>query len=190
MFQFNDEIYDYLLHPYNSTRLNERTIEVPIAQRFIESIDSDNVLEIGCVLPHYLDEYSHVVIDKHETFPGVINEDIRTWESDNLFDGAISISTFEHVASDWHEIVKAIDSVMSKISEGSRFLLTMPYGFNRHVDLHVHSLETSHNANVWRMDKVDFQRHLWKQIYSQKIPLAYNQKSRWANTIYIVSIEK
>lgn len=189
MFRYNDKEFYYCDSPYNSSRLNERAVEIPIAQYFYEEYEPD-ILEIGCVLPHYLlNPPQHTIVDKHETFAGVINEDIRTWDSDEMFSAAISISTIEHVDHRWEQIVIAIDAILARIKSGGAFLITMPYGFNRAVDNNILNLQFSHDALITRLDKVDFQFHKWKQVQGNKAPLGYNAKSRWANTVYVVRIE-
>src|SRR4051794_2520782 len=59
----------YLRHPYHYTWLNERAVEVPLAESVLTAAaPSARVLEIGNVLAHYR-PVTHTVVDKYEQAP-------------------------------------------------------------------------------------------------------------------------
>src|SRR5262245_21627467 len=60
-FIFNRKTLPYFRHRYNMTWRNERCIEIPIAQEFLNRHKGKRVLEIGNVLSHYL-PISHDVL--------------------------------------------------------------------------------------------------------------------------------
>lgn len=86
-------------HPHNcgvnaSPRRTERTVELPIADRWLHAVDLANVVEIGAVTPYYWPGRIARVIDP---------ADNRATEKASLFDvdfagrDVLSISTIEHV---------------------------------------------------------------------------------------------
>jgi hypothetical protein len=91
------------------------------------------------VLPHYF-KTSHIVLDKDEADPRVVNADVTTFETDRRYDLIVSISTLEHVGFDYSETVEerkilvAIDRLRSFLSPTGRLLVTLPIGYNPHLD--------------------------------------------------------
>jgi hypothetical protein len=68
------ESYDYLVHRYNTTGLNERCVEVP-AHRFVSQV-SGRGMELRNVLGHYGITGQWKVVDKYERGVNVCNVDI------------------------------------------------------------------------------------------------------------------
>ena len=79
---------------YNGPLINERTIEVPLGEWFLDKIQAGNTVEVGCVMPHYR-RTSHDVIDLFEKDGLSRPVDARTFD----FTGkhVLCISTLEHV---------------------------------------------------------------------------------------------
>lgn len=184
-FTFDGEKYTYETGEHNNARLNERAVEVPIAAKLASAYDK--VLEIGNVLGHYGYE-SHTVVDMGDYGKQIHTTDILLFEPGELFDCAISISTLEHMESADHAI-KAVEHIKSLLKPGSPYLFTIPHGFNPAIDeaITIDSFETDY---IYRMDKKDGELHTWKQElrrFGEIKDLAYNGKSRWANTLYILS---
>src|SRR3990172_6855674 len=106
LFTFRGRNYEYLDHPYNTTRVNERAVEIPIFLDFLNRIPlSKRVLEVGCTLRHYhtIMHTQYTTLDKYEQCAGVINQDIEEFKDEELFDYILSVSTFEHPGNDWNE---------------------------------------------------------------------------------------
>ncbi|MBR9705260.1 hypothetical protein GOV12_07645, partial [Candidatus Pacearchaeota archaeon] len=93
-FIFNNEKIPYLIHPYNLTWINERTIEVPIILNYLKKINSKKVLEFGAVLLHYI-KPEWEVLDKFEINENVLNMDIVDFKEKEKYDLIMSISTLE-----------------------------------------------------------------------------------------------
>lgn len=76
-FTFRNKKLRYLIHSYNLTWNNERSVEVPIVLDFLKTNRSENkkVLEFGSVLRHYV-RANWTILDKYEKFPGTENVDI------------------------------------------------------------------------------------------------------------------
>lgn len=68
-FTFHGRQIPYYIHHCNATWRNERAVEIALALDFLERNPVDNWLELGGVMPYYLDD-SHVVIDKYEEAKG------------------------------------------------------------------------------------------------------------------------
>jgi hypothetical protein len=136
-FSFDGSEYEYFCHQYNNTWRNERAVEIPIISNMVKSC-TGRVLEVGNVLPHYFPT-SHEVVDKYETWPGVINEDIVGFKSPEPYDLIVSISTLEHIGFDEPivqpgKIKEAIESLKENLKVGAKMVVTMPLGQNPEVN--------------------------------------------------------
>jgi hypothetical protein len=83
---------EYFYHPYNGTVNNERCIEIPLAERYIKTLE-DDIIEIGAVSPYYR-ENKHKVYDPYDTHPKStkLHAEALNIKSKNI----LSISTIEH----------------------------------------------------------------------------------------------
>lgn len=140
LFEFDGQTYQYLVHPYNTTWLTERAVEVPIVERIVRDAAARGlkILEVGNVLAYYGD-HDHVVVDKYERAPGVINEDIVDFASETKFDLVVAISTIEHMG--WDEeprtpekLAVALARMRSLVAPGGRLVVTTPTGYNDFLD--------------------------------------------------------
>lgn len=136
--------YRYFCHRYNATWRNERAVEVPITLQFIRNVANLQpqkklrVLELGNVLSHYTtlpQNVEHVVVDKYETAPGVINTDIIDFNDDEKFDLIVGISTLEHVGFDepQKDVLKplrAVRHLKTLLKPTGLGLLTIPVAYN------------------------------------------------------------
>jgi hypothetical protein len=137
-FGFAGERHRYLFHRYKWTWLTERAVEVPIARSLVEAHAPERVLEIGNVLRHY-GEHHHVVVDKYEQAPGVVNRDVFELDDLGRFDLVVVISTLEHVG--WDEeprdrgrAAAALHALQRMIAPGGKLLLTVPVGYHPGLD--------------------------------------------------------
>lgn len=108
----------YFDHSYNNNMLTERAIEIPIVNFFLESMvkkkNKVKVLEVGNVSNYYHEIPSrhirkHIdltVVDKMEYDPYCVTCDIRDYQPSNRYDFIFSISTFEHMDSDFNRNLK------------------------------------------------------------------------------------
>lgn len=133
-FLWHDVELDYFDHPYNSTALNERTIEVPVARAWIAAHGIDT--EVGNVLGHYSTS-GHRVVDRYEHAPGVENVDV--FDLDGDLGSVVAISTLEHVR--WDEPDKdpdgAVDALRHLAGLADRLLVTVPLGHNPTLDAYL-----------------------------------------------------
>jgi SAM-dependent methyltransferase len=137
-FSLDGESYEYLFHLYKHTWLTERAVEVPVMQRVVDGEGGGRVLEVGNVLSHYGPQ-SHLVVDKYERAPGVVNRDILDLGDLGSFDLIVAISTLEHVGRDEEPgrpgaALEALHAVRSRLNPGGRLVLTLPVGYNPAFD--------------------------------------------------------
>jgi hypothetical protein len=137
-FTFGGRALPYAFARYNNSFLNERTVEIAIAEHFLSEGNVGRLLEVGNVLSHY-GHTGHTVVDKYETVPEVLNIDIVDFVPDNPFDTVVAISTVEHVG--WDEeprnpekVFLAIDAIRGCVADGGRLLITIPIGYNQRLD--------------------------------------------------------
>jgi hypothetical protein len=140
-FTVKGEHLRYLRHWHVTTFLNERTVELPIVVEELRRIRPARLLEIGNVLNYYV-QYPHVVVDKYEVAPGVLNEDVVDFRAAEPFDMIVSISTIEHVG--WDETpkdpaktIRAIEHLRTLLVPGGRLVCTLPLRYNPHLDAHL-----------------------------------------------------
>lgn len=131
----------YCVDTYNSTWHNERTVEVPVAVAHLEARGSGRTLEVGNVLSHY--GFTHperVIVDKYEQAPGVLNIDVLDYDPGEVrFDLIVSVSTLEHVGFDEDvkepdKPIRAVRHLRQLLAPGGVLLVTLPMGWNPHVD--------------------------------------------------------
>lgn len=137
-FSWRGQQLRYLDHPYNSTRLNERAVEVPIALGWLAGREGIGV-EVGNVLGHYGD-HSHRVVDLYEKAPGVDNVDV--FDLAGEYDWILAISTLEHVRWDWPPTdptgaVEALRHLRSLLAPGGELLVTVPFGQHPRLDAEI-----------------------------------------------------
>jgi hypothetical protein len=122
---------------YNTTALNERAVELPIACWWLRNA-AGRVLEVGNVLSHYYDSLpKRTVVDRYEGGDGVENIDV--FEVTGEWNHIVSISTVEHVRWDEHPREPgggqaAVEHLQSVLSPKGRMLLTVPLGWNQPLD--------------------------------------------------------
>lgn len=140
-FTYHGAPLQLLDHPYNKTRLNERGVEIPVAEWWLARHYRNGMrfLEIGNVLGHYFpEEMTHHVVDRYEEVDGVENADV--FDVDGEWDVIIAISTIEHVRWDPPEprdidgAALAISHLYGLLAPGGEMLVTVPFGSNPGLD--------------------------------------------------------
>ena len=127
-------------HPYNTSILNERAVEIPIAAHFLNHVTQARGLEVGNVLSHYLPDVliDRRVVDKYEVGTGIENLDV--FDIKGEFDYIFTISTMEHVRWDPPEerslywATAAIAYLRNLLAPGGKMLVTVPFGSNPGLD--------------------------------------------------------
>lgn len=139
-FSYHGARFPYWDHPYNTTRLNERAVEVPIAVDFIHRRSAIGVpmtegLEVGNVLGHYVTAPWRRV-DLYEQADGVENIDL--FHVHGQVPWVVTISTVEHVRWDHDRDplggLCALHHLSGLLAPGGRMLVTVPLGHNPPLD--------------------------------------------------------
>ena len=144
-FTFGGRSYPYRYHPYKFTWVTERAVEVPIVQAIVDEHRGARILEVGNVLGRYAPQ-DHLVVDKYEDRPGVVNRDVMDLADLGEFDLIVAISTLEHVGVDEEprdpgKAVEALRRLQGMLAPGGRLVLTVPVGYHRGLDAAVRSGE-------------------------------------------------
>jgi SAM-dependent methyltransferase len=138
-FTVHGDKYGYCVAEYNSAWHNERTVEIPIALRYLHRCSDCRTLEVGNVLSHYSPSLRHDIVDKYEQAPGVLNIDVVDYQPDDPYDLIVSVSTLEHVGwdedvADSTKPIRAVDHLNCLLRPGGMLLVTFPLGYNPNVD--------------------------------------------------------
>lgn len=169
------DLYD---HPYNTTALNERGVEIPIAIDWLADRVMADGVEVGNVLNHY-GFPPHRVIDLHEQGDGIENIDV--FDLDGTFDWIVTISTLEHVGDDSGDpldSVLAVEHLRSLLAPGGEMLVTVPGGCNPLLDDYLAAADTSRACTLVRAGG------RWVQT-AQPTFLPYGHSSSWAESVFI-----
>lgn len=192
-FIFQGKAYEYFDHAYNTTRHNERSVEVPIILDLVKQFEGKSILEVGNVLSHY-SSIPHDVVDKYEKAEGVVNKDIVSFKPKKKYDLIVSISTFEHVGwdefpRDSKKIPRSLSHLKSLLKKGGKCVFTVPVDINDFLDkaLHEHTLPITSMHCLKRISRSNvWEEKSWEQIKNSQ----YDSPFPNANAIVICSIQK
>lgn len=188
-FTFNGQKYKYFYGLYNFTYIGERSVEIPIIWDQVTKHRQDKILEVGNVLSHY-SSIGHDIVDKYEQAPGVINEDIITFNPNRKYDLIVSISTIEHVGWDEkrkskHKIILAIAKIRNLLEKGGQAILTLPIGYNYYLDELIKSSRKKLFTNIFFLKRVSADNR-WKQVpYKEATNTKFNTPYPFANALAI-----
>lgn len=146
-FDFHGHTLGYYDHPANTTRVNERAVELPIARAWVGRLTPSERsfgMEFGNVLTQYgLRPPAWPTLDLYEpddTHP-MIREDARTWlpPYGGFAMALCTISTLEHVGwDDDHDPTQApalLDRVLARwLIPNAPALITWPMGWHPALD--------------------------------------------------------
>lgn len=174
----------YARHAYHFTWLNERAVEVALGLPLLAAHRPARVLEIGNVLRHYAAS-SHLVVDRYERAPGVLNADVAELDLAQRYDLVLAISTLEHVGLDEPEQdpgkpARAVQRLRGLLAPGGRLWVTVPVGYNpafddalRRGEVEGASLRALRRApcrNRWQQVPVD---EVWDAPYDRLLYTAH-----------------
>jgi hypothetical protein len=140
-FVFAGRSYYYFTHHYNCgwhpASGTERTVELALADAWLTLARLSTVVEVGAVTPYYWPGRVNRVIDPADDSPMVTD---RVSMLDFNLNGAsvLCISTLEHVGSGEYGLQaepRLTQRAVEKLfSEPSKFLATIPMGYNPYMD--------------------------------------------------------
>lgn len=184
-FEFQGQTFEYFDHEYNTTRLNERTVEIPVFLDWIRKQPGGSVgLELGNVLEHYV-RRGWRVVDKYEKAPGVENIDAKKIKGE--FDWIVSISTLEHCGFDGSEKLDigypydALNHLRSLLVPGGKLLLSIPLGYNPHADW---AIQNSKPGPNWQVSVVRNGPMIWEESPEPVDIRPYGATTIWAESVW------
>ncbi len=189
-FDFEGRKHQYVDRCYNFTWINERRVELAFVKEWLAEFEGRRVLEIGNVSSHYFGG-THFVIDRYEDSEStrVIAEDAVDFSLEGPFDLIFSISTFEHLG--WDEslpdpdkVFRAIAHARSKLSASGVLRITVPIGFNPHLDraLVEKKIPFERSEALMRIDS----RNSWEQVPMETaLQCQYGSPYPFANAVVI-----
>lgn len=182
-FKVNECVFHYLTHSYNDTHLNERTVEVPLGEFFINNFGF-GVTEVGAVMGYY-GFICGEVIDAHDPLPGVIQAN-AVYDIDYKDKNILSISTIEHFRKGEYNNVVDTDSIFfleKVLSSAKNFLITWPIGYNKVLDSYV---ENKKNIPFFIMKRVS-EDNKWKKDETKSFSYLYDSPYPFGNAICCVT---
>lgn len=187
-FEFNNQKYRYFTHLYSATWKSERIVEIPIVLDYIRKNSHGKALEVGNVLAHYL-PIDHVVVDKYELAPGVINQDIMKYNPKQKFDCIVSISAIEHIGfdepqKDKYKPAKAIKKIQSLLTKKGKAIITFSLGYNKNLDKQLFTGELPFHKTYF-LKRIS-SSNSWKQVGKNKVTKTrYNSPYPFGNVVAI-----
>ena len=173
-FKVNDCVFPYFSHPYNDAGTNERTVEVPLGEFFINNFGY-GITEVGAVMGYYGFNCGEV-IDSHDTLPGVIKAN-AVYDIDYTNKNVLSISTIEHFKSNEYSNTSDNDSIVfleKIISTTKNYLITWPISYNKILDNFVKNSSLSYFImervsadNKWQKDESKSFSHLYDSPFEK-----------------------
>jgi SAM-dependent methyltransferase len=169
-------------HPYNTTRWNERAVEVPVAELFLAGVTGDG-LEVGNVLGHY-GTTGHRVVDLYEVADGVDNVDL--FDIGDRYDWIVAISTIEHVYWDHPApreptgALRALKHLCGLLRPGGRMLVTVPMGHHAHLDPVLMAGQVGAVRDCTMVRDGDG----WRQT-DERVWEPYGKSTMWAESVWL-----
>jgi hypothetical protein len=182
-FTWRGEDLEYLVHPYNSTALNERAVEVPIALDFIARQPAGaRGIEVGNVLGHYT-ERDWRVVDLTEVAPGVDNVDVLELDpARDAADWLVAISTVEHVHPDRPAAaIDAVNRLLELVLPGGTALITVP--FDQHAYLDGAILAGAFDADLEAT--LLFGDEGWRVVYDERLWRPRRRPHVWPAAVWV-----
>lgn len=175
----------YFYHEYNcglkgSKRITERTIEIAIADYWLNNVDVDDVMEIGAVTPYYFPNRIKDVVDPSDT---------KATIKDSLFNidptgkNILSISTIEHFGTGEYGIKEDTNPILALnyiMYNSHRYLITFPWGVSNLLDELILSKDLLARCKVYMFTRFDNE---WNQVEVSKL-LGYGDNM--ANSVIVL----
>lgn len=173
---------------YPPARMTERSVELSIANTFLDTVPRDQVIEIGAVTPYYWPYRVRDICDPVDPHRLV---NIRASIVDINLAGRIvlSISTFEHIGkADYgleHNVSLNVRAFRKLFTECDCFLITVPGGYFPEMDKYLTSLDPAESKCTFSYLVRGRDDNNWSQVHKPKAEtLTYGQ---WADSLIILS---
>lgn len=192
VFYIKDEKYPYFVSNYNAIN-TERTVEIPWVKNILRQYESSEILEVGNVLSNYI-SFSHDIVDKYESGPGIINEDIVAFDTGKRYDLIITISTLEHIGFDEPQKesgknVLAFENLKKLLKTGGKMVITVPLGYNPEIDEFIRINEEWFNEVHYLVRTSRF--NYWVEAnLGEALKRPYGSKYPAANAVALILFQK
>lgn len=120
-------------------RMTERAVELSLADYWLETVDRARLYEIGAVTPYYWPWRVLNVVDPQDAHP-LVTVRQSLFDVDLTARPVLSISTLEHIGTGQYGLTEprtSTEAVEKIYRESDQFLLTVPYGYNRDLDVYL-----------------------------------------------------
>lgn len=128
----------------NREASNERAPEAALGKWFLNKYLPSTIAEMGAVLPYYVDEINHIVVDPYDNWIGCQKIDGALYDYKNK--NVISLSSLEHVGFDEgyerKENNKAIKLLEKIVNEADNYLIE--WGIGQHPILDEYVQNSNH----------------------------------------------
>jgi hypothetical protein len=140
-FTFRRREYRYFFHYHNCgwppSRCTERTVELALADSWLDRIDPEAVYEIGAVTPYYWPRRVPNVVDPADPHK-LVTVRRSLFDLDLQGRDVLSISTLEHIGTGQYGLARApgqaVAALRKILQEARNLLVTVPVGFNAVLD--------------------------------------------------------
>ena len=182
-FRVNECVFPYFTNPYNTTNKNERTVEVPLGEFFINNFGY-GVTEVGAVMGYYGFNCGEV-IDSHDPLPGVIKAN-AVFDVDYTNKNVLSVSTIEHFKTGEYSNASDTDAILfleKVIKQAKNYFITWPVGYNPLLDNYI---KNSNNISFFTMKRIN-ENNQWVKDASKSLSFLYDSPFHSANAICCVT---
>lgn len=169
--------------------IGERTIEIPISNKWLSYYSDTDIVEIGAVIPYYNSHITHEVIDLYDAYDKSIRIDAADASYKNKC--VLSISTLEHIGMLDYGNTEFDDEkatlVLKKIlTEADNYLISWPIGYNRTLDNTLRNLShADYNFNIIMLKQIN-QYNKW-QVIDIDWTIQFGTPYQWANGVLFVT---
>ena len=140
-FRYAGEEVPFFLHPFNCghhpATATERTVELALADRWLDKVGAANVTEVGAVTSYYWPGRVKRVVDPADPHP-LVTEAKSLLDLDLRGTKVLCLSTLEHVGRADYGLPaqpELLHRALRKLfDECARFLVTVPTGYNADMD--------------------------------------------------------
>ena len=179
--------FSYIQQSSDSAHIGERTIEVPIAKRWLDFYGKQ-IVEVGAVMPYWMqpEEVKHLVVDPYDPYDKGLKEDAENFTFLKL--NVLSISTIEHIGLTEYgnpnsDIEKANRVLLKIITEAQNYLITLPLGYNLSLDKYTETLPTTVRKFMLVQTRADNRLEMAEVSINHK----YNSPYKYANGVLFLT---
>lgn len=190
-FQFGTIHVPHFIHSHNvyhpPYRMTERSIELAVADIYLNKYNREEVVEIGAVTPYYWPHRIPTIIDPSDKHRLVtVREE---WHRVEICAKAIlSISTFEHIGLPDYGLEPDVNRLKTGLEKllitKADFLITWSGGYNRILDQYARQLADYCQLYVWQRNHIgnDWVWSNWRDLDFS----SFCYGPFWGNTLIMI----